>query len=75
MFAWLFMGAVMSFLAVGTFSKILVWSNKADTAVDTTVVSHRLKSSEGANPFLGRFKGIKTGIWENLRESVESTIR
>ena len=70
-----FIGVVMSFPAVGTFSKVLIWSNKADTAVDTTVVLHRLKSSKGANPFLGYFKGIKTGIWENLKESVESMIR
>jgi hypothetical protein len=69
------MGAVSCFLAVGTFGEVLIWSNKANTAVDTTIVSHRLKSSKGLNPFLGHFKGVMTGVWENLTESAEGTIR
>ena len=71
----LFIGGVTSFLAVGTFGKVLIWSDKANTAVDTTVVSHRCKSSKGSNPLLGHFEGIVTGIWENLSESAEGTIR
>ena len=53
------MGAVSCFLAVGTFGEVLIWSKKANTA----------------NPFLGHFKGVMTGFWENLRESAEGTIR
>jgi hypothetical protein len=75
MFARLSIGAVSCFLAVGTFGEVLIWSDKTNTAVDTTVVSHRPKSSKGSNPLLGHFKGIMTGIWESLSESAEGTIR
>ena len=68
------MGVLSSFLAFGTFGEVLLWSNKADTAVDTTVVLHRLKSRKGSNSFLGHFKSIKTGIWENFRELAEGMI-
>ena len=68
-------GVLSCFLAIGTFGEVLIWSDKANTAVDTTVVSHRPKSSKGLNPLLGHFKSIMTGIWENLSESAEGTIR
>ena len=55
MFARLSIGAVSCFLAVGTFGEVLIWSDKANTAVDTTVVSHRPKSSKGLNPLLSHF--------------------
>ena|SRR5258705_7377926 len=45
-FVWLSINPVACFLAVGAFSKIFVWSSKANTAVDATAVSYRLESSK-----------------------------
>src|SRR6266498_2785517 len=73
-FARLSIGSASCFLAIGAFSEVLIWSNKADTAIYTTAISHRLESSKRPNTLLGHFKGFMTGIWECLGKSVESAI-
>src|SRR6266511_2741919 len=73
-FAQLSISSASCFLAIGAFSEVLVWSNKADTAICTTAVSHRLESSKQPNMLLGHFKGFMTGIWECLGKLVESAI-
>src|SRR6266508_4337027 len=54
-FAWLSICPVSCFLAVGTFSKVFIWSNKAYTAVHATAVFYGLESSEQPNTLLGNF--------------------
>ena len=51
----LFIGLESCFLAVRAFSEVLVWSNEANAAVDTTAVMYRPKSSKRLNTFLDHF--------------------
>ena len=74
-FAWLSIGSASCFLAIGAFSEILIWSNKADTAIYTTAVSHRLESSKRPNTLLGHFKGVMTGVWECFGKWGEGAIQ
>ena len=52
---WLSIGLESCFLAVRAFSEVLVWSNDANEAVDTTAVAYRPKSSKNLNMFLDHF--------------------
>ena len=53
MLAWLPLGIVLCFLAVGTFGEVLIQSNKANAAVYTTTVPHRLESRQESKMYLG----------------------
>ena len=55
MLVWLPLSIVSCFLAVGTFGEVLIWSDKANAAVYTTTVLHRLESRQELNTFLGHF--------------------
>ena len=67
-------GIVLYFLTLGAFSKVLIWSNKADTAINTTIIADRLESRQGSNTFLDHFQGVLIDIWKNLWESVEGSL-
>ena len=73
--AWLSIGPVSCFLAVGAFSEVLVRSNKTHAAVDATAVSYRQESSKESNTLFCSFEGVMTRGWECLGKLVEGVIR
>ena len=58
--ARLSIGLESCFLAVRAFSEVLIRSNEANTAVDTTAVTYKLKSSKRSNVFLDHFEAVLT---------------
>ena len=67
-------GLELCFLAVGAFSKVLMGSNKANTAVDATTVMYRLKSRKKLNMLLDHFQAVLIQVWESLGKPIESMI-
>ena len=71
---WLSIGLEPCLLAVRAISKVLIWSNKANTTIDTAAVAYRLKSSERLNVFLDHFEAVLAQVWKSFSKSTEGTI-
>ena len=64
----------MCFLTVGAFSEVLIWSDKADTAVNTTAVLDGFESGQEFDVFLDCFQSAVAGVWVNLWKLVEGSV-